>query len=279
MKRIAVGLAWAAVFFVVSTFTLGFAVGFQAGFKNPGDSKRAQKAGEAAAKKLMDKYGVGILVGSCVCAAVLAATGVLPGTQRPAVDDVQPDPSSPPVQWGQMQLSSATLARSTTIYHFDARYARTFLPNYVHRVFLAGDELLLVNFKVSAVDPSKIAMQTTMAMGGGLLPALVGWAIAGDTQDQLTKMNNLLAGADQARVRQYLAETRQGFTMSLADVKSAVLERPGFFDFAGADCKAILRLKHARWGQMTFHLLTFEDMSTAAPELVSCLGDRMKCKV
>jgi hypothetical protein len=122
-------------------------------------------------------------------------------------------------------------------------------------------------------------MQTTMAMGGGLLPALVGWAAAADAQDQLAKMNSLFAGADQARVRQYLAETRQGFTMSLADVKSAVLERPGFFDFAGAECKAILRLKHARWGEMTFHLLTHDDLATAAPELVARLGERMKCKV
>src|SRR5688572_16136552 len=141
------------------------------------------------------------------------------------------------------------LARSTTTYHFDARYARTFLPNYVHRVYLADNELLLVNFKVSMLDTSKVISRTTMAMGGGLLPALVGWAIAGDTQDQLAKMNSLLAEADQARVRQYLANTRQGFTMSLADVKYAVLERPGFFDFAGADCKAILRLKHSRWGE------------------------------
>jgi hypothetical protein len=88
-----------------------------------------------------------------------------------------------------------------------------------------------------------------------------------------------MAGADQARVRQYLAQTRNGYTMSLSDVKSAVLQRAGFFDFAGADCKAILRIRHARWGELTFHLLTDEDMGIAASELVSRLGERMKCKV
>jgi hypothetical protein len=280
MKRIAVGLVWAGIFFVASCFTLGFVAGFQAGFKNPGDATRAQKAGEKAAKELMDKYAVGILVGSCVCATVLAATGVLPGTQRLAAE-AGPNPyAATASQWGgQVQLSSMGYARSTTAYYFDARIARTFLPNYVHRIYLAGDELLLVNFKVSTVEPDKLVTRTTMAMGGGLLPALVGWAMAGDARDQLTKMNNLLAGADQTRVRQFLAETRQGFTMALSEIKYAVLERPGFFDFAGADCKAMLRIKHARWGEMTFHVLTEEDMGIAASELVSRLGERMKCKV
>ena len=277
MKRLVMGLVWAVVFFVGSLFALGFVAGFQAGFKNPNNVTRAQKEGEAATKKLLEKYSLGILIGSCICAAVLTGTGVLPGTQPLEAADPRPDLSAP--QWGQVQLSSMGLARSTTTYHFDARYARTFLPNYVHRVYLAENELLLVNFKVSMLDTSKVISRTTMAMGGGLLPALVGWAIAGDTQDQLAKMNSLLAGADQPRVRQYLADTRQGFTMSLADVKYAVLERPGFFDFAGADCKAILRLKHTRWGEMTFHLLTDDDMVAAAPELVSRLGERMKCKV
>jgi hypothetical protein len=267
------------VFFVAATFTLGFVAGFQAGFKHPHNSARAQKEGDAAARKLFEKYSLGILVGSCICAFVLAGTGVLPGTQRTEADEARSDSSQPAVQWGQVQLSSVGFARSTTTYYFDARYARTFLPNHVHRVYLVDNELLLVNFKVSTVDPSKITLQTTAVMGGGLLPALIGWAIAGDAQDQLTKMNSLLAGADQARVRQYLAQTRQGFTMSLADVKSAVLVRPGFFDFAGADCKAILRLKHTQRGEMTFHLLTDEDMATAASELVSRLGERMKCKV
>ena len=278
MKRIAIGIGWALVFFVAATFTLGFVAGFQAGFKNPHNAARAQREGEAATKKLLDKYSVGIFVGSCVCALVLAGTGVLPGTQRLEADSNRPEPSTP--QWnGEMQLSSAGLSRSTTTYHFDARYARTFLPNYVHRVFLADNELLLVNFKVNNLEPNRIATQTTVAMGGGLIPALVGWAAAANAQAQLDKMNNLFTGANQAGVRQYLAETRQGFTMSLSDVKCAVLERPGFFDFAGADCKAILRLKHNRWGEMTFHLLTLDDLATAAPELVARLGDRIQCKV
>jgi hypothetical protein len=277
MKRIAVGVVWAIVFFVAASFALSFAAGFQAGFKNHTNARRAQQEGEAAAKKLMDKYAVGIFVGSCVCAFVLAGTGVLPGTQSVEAGS-RSDQATP--QWeGQLQLSSVGLARSSMTYHFDARYARTFLPNYVHRVFLTDNELLLVNFKVNNLEPNRVATQTTMAMGGGLIPALVGWAAAAHAQAKLEKMNNLFAGADQARVRQYLAETRQGFTMSLADVKCAVLERPGFFDFAGADCKAILRLKHARWGEMTFHLLTLDDLATATPELVARLGDRIKCKI
>jgi hypothetical protein len=278
MKRIAVGIGWAVVFFVAASFTLSFAAGFQAGFKNPTNSKRAQKEGEAAAKKLMEKYSVGILVGSCICAFVLAGTGVLPGTQQVEANGAGSEPSAP--QWeGQMSLASAGMATSAATYHFDARYARTFLPNHVHRVYITDNELLLVNFKVSSVEPNRIATQTMVAAGGGLLPALVGWCMAADARDQLTKMNSLLAGADQTRVRHYLADTQQGFTMSLSDVKSAVLQRPGFFDFAGADCKAMLRIKHAQRGDMTFHLLTMEDMATAATELVSRLGDRMQCKV
>lgn len=277
MKRIAMGVVWAIAFFVAASFAVSFAAGFQAGFKNHSNARRAQKEGEAAAKKLMDKYAVGIFVGSCICAFVLAGTGVLPGTQRIEADRTEADAAP---EWrGQVQLSSAGMTRSTTTYHFDARYARTFLPNYVHRVFLADNELLLVNFKVNNLEPNRIATQTTMAMGGGLIPALVGWAAATNAQAKLEKMNKLFTGADQAGVRQYLAETKQGFTMSLSDVKHAVLERPSFFDFAGADCKAILRLKHNRWGEMTFHLLTLDDLATAAPELVARLGDRMKCKV
>jgi hypothetical protein len=280
MKRICIAVGWAMMFFVAGTFVLGFTAGFQAGFKNPNNAARAQKEGAAAIDKIMKNYSAGILLGSCVCAFVLAGAGVLPGTERVAAEETPRDPSaSSPLRWGQMQLSSVGLARSSMTYSFDARYARVFLPNHVHRVYLADNELLLVNFKVGSLDPTKMVTQTTVAMGGGLIPALIAWCIAGDAQDQLTKMNNLLAGADQARVRQFLAQTRQGFTMSLADVQSAVLERPGFFDFAGADCKAILRLKHARWGQMTFHLLTDDDMGTAASELVSRLGERMKCKV
>jgi UPF0716 family protein affecting phage T7 exclusion len=95
MKRMGIGVAWAIGFFVAATFLLGFAAGFQAGFKNPNDSKAAQKAGEEAVEKLMDKYGVGIFVGSCVCAAVLAGAGVLPGTQRPEAI-AQADPSWTP---------------------------------------------------------------------------------------------------------------------------------------------------------------------------------------
>jgi hypothetical protein len=41
----------------------------------------------------------------------------------------------------------------------------------------------------------------------------------------------------------------------------------------------MLRIKHARWGELTFHLLTDEDMGIAASELTSRLGERMKCKV
>ena len=232
----------------------------------------------------MEKYFVGISSAPAICAFRAGQYRRSAGNARAPADDIptdasRSDPSEPAGQSGQMQLSSTTLGRCSPTYHFDARYARTFLPNYVHRVYLADNELLLVSFKVGALEPNRIATQTMMAAGGGLLPALVGWCMAGDARDQLTKMNSLLAGADQARVRQYLAETRQGFTMSQHDVKSAVLERPGFFDFAGGDCKAILRLKHAQRGEMTFHLLTDDDMATAATELVACLGERMKCKV
>lgn len=278
MRSIALGLVWAGVFFIAACFTIGFVAGFQAGFENPHNSARAQKAGEEATRQLLEKYAVGILAGSCICAAVLAGAGVLPGTQPIEAVEARPEELAP--KWGgQLQLSSLSLARSTMTYSFDARYARTFLPNYVHRVFLAGDELLLVNFKVNTVEPHRIARQTSIAMGGGLLPALVGWAAAANAQAQLDKMNSLLAGADQARVRQYLGQTRQGFTLPLNDVKCAALVRPSFFDFAGADCKALLRIKHVKWGEMTFHLLTDDDMGIAASELVSRLGERMKCKV
>ena len=94
MKRIAIGFVWAGAFFIASCFTIGFVAGFQAGFKNPNNPERAQKAAEEAATKLLEEYSLGILVGSCICAAVLAGAGVLPGTQPLAIGETRSEPSA-----------------------------------------------------------------------------------------------------------------------------------------------------------------------------------------
>jgi hypothetical protein len=179
---------------------------------------------------------------------------------------------------GRMQLSSMSFARRTMCY-FNARVPSLFFGSYVHRVYVVGDDLIFINLGVTTLDPSTISQRTTMAMGGGLLPALVGWAAAAHAQDQLDKVERLLAGATEPQIREYLAKTRKGFELSISDVKCAVLENKGFFDFAGPECKAILRLKHSRRGEMALHLLNMDDMTTAASELVSRLGERLACKV
>lgn len=173
--------------------------------------------------------------------------------------------------------------KSRLLPYFHARVVGSiWSPDHkIYRIYVAVTDLLVINLGVNTLTPEQAARQQTGAMGGGLIPALVGGYTAAKTKAKIERWAKALADADETVLRQFIAEDDTSFILSKNDMDHMRVEPHSFWTKmkAGADTVARVTFTHAARGDMTLAPLTLEDVTAAANELPKLMGHKVTVKI
>jgi hypothetical protein len=176
----------------------------------------------------------------------------------------------------------AEMAAAVPTAHFLARQ----LGGGVFRVALLGKKLLFNRIKagdgVGEPRPN-VAPLVTMGMAGGLIGGFATWAATARRKAFLEE-KAALDRADASTLVQYAAAVEGSFVVSPEEVRTLDIDPPSFlkhlFKGAGGTRQAcLIKLSHARFGELTLELLSDEDTLTAIKELPRLIGAAVRVNV
>jgi hypothetical protein len=170
---------------------------------------------------------------------------------------------------------------STCLTHFHVRVTSFWnWSTTIHRVYVAGNDLLFVHLGVVSLDPEDAGRRTAASMGGGLIPALIGTFSAMRAREELKRLTKALEAADEDVLRQFIREDQQSFLLSVAEIGNVCIEAPSIWrKMFSNGCSALLTWDHATRGPMKMELLDIRDVGTAIPEAQRLFGPSVRVNV
>jgi hypothetical protein len=173
------------------------------------------------------------------------------------------------------EAARAELAAAVPTAHFLARQ----LGGGVFRVTLLGKKLLFNRMKEGdgAGEPrANVAPLVTMGMAGGLISGFNTWAATARRKAFLEE-KAALDRADADTLVRYAAAVEGSFALAPEEVRTLDIDPPSLLKhlFKGLDGTrqaCLIKLAHARFGELTLELLSDEDTLTAIKELPQLVG-------
>jgi hypothetical protein len=150
----------------------------------------------------------------------------------------------------------------------------------IHRVYVSGRDFLFVHLGVNTLDPDEMARRAAWSMGGGLLPALIGYFAAQRARAKLDRIRRSLEHADEDVLREFAAEDPGSCILSVDDLDAVSLEGASFWrKLFSAGCSSLLTWTHPKRGKMTMELLSVQDSTVAVGEVKRLFGERARVNV